>query len=327
MSNNNLSEGTDIDTSLLPAALKGGRKIITKEGRAEIAKLVGARPGAFTIQLILAWIVIFGAIGWATWMSTWWSTVIAVVVVASRQNILGLLVHEQAHLLGYRNKFGDLTVNLFAAWPLMVLTVRGYAQVHLTHHKYFNQETDPDFLRKSGKNWSVPQTRFSLLKLLLADLTGINTIKLIKGKNLEMKVEVFAGHKQELRWIRPAYYVCFAILFTYFQVWGIFLLYWVLPAITVTQLINAWGAFCEHKYNLAGASVEDSTPLIIPRLWERILLPDLNFSFHPYHHFYPGVSFSLLPKIHEIYCREGQVNPENVFLSNLAYFRYVTRKT
>jgi fatty acid desaturase len=319
-----LNHATGIDTSLLPPAVKGGRSVISKEGRDEIAKLVGARPGTFTFQLVMAWVVIFGAITWATWMDAWWSSAIAVVVVATRQNILGLLVHDQAHILGYRHKYGDLLVNIFAAWPLMVLTVRGYAQVHLAHHKYYFLENDPDYQRKSGENWSIPQKPLALFKILLADLTGINTLKLIKGKNVDVKVEVFAGHHSEQFWIRPAYLICIGLLFTYFQVWSLFLLFWVLPAVTVTQLINAWGAFCEHKYNLPGALVEDSTPLIIPKWWERIIFPDLNFSYHPYHHFFPGVSFSQLPKLHEIYCREGQVNHENVFFGNLAYLKYVT---
>jgi fatty acid desaturase len=46
---------------------------------------------------------------------------------------------------------------------------------------------------------------------------------------------------------------------------------------------------------------------------------------HPYHHYFPGVSFALLPKIHEIYCREGLVNHENVFRGYGSYLGFITK--
>jgi fatty acid desaturase len=124
--------------------------------------------------------------------------------------------------------------------------------------------------------------------------------------------------------VRPLYFVLVAATLTLTGAWGLFLLYWVLPIVTLSQVIVRWGALCEHKYNLPGASVAESTPLIVLSWWERLLLPNLNFAMHPYHHYFPGVSFSLLPRIHEIYCREGLVNQENVFRGYSAYFRFIT---
>jgi fatty acid desaturase len=313
-----------IDKTLLPPAVLGDKSVLSESARAEIKKCSGARPIPFTLQLILAWSIIAVAISWAIRMDSAWATMVAIFIVATRQNILGLLVHEQAHMLGYNHKFGDLLVNLFAAFPLMVLTVENYAQVHLTHHRYFNLENDPDFIRKSGERWSVPKSRWDVVKMLLIDLTGINTVKLIQGKNVKPNGNAFSARKSNLFWVRPLYFLVLAGVLTWAHAWEIFFLYWVLPALTVTQAINTWGALCEHKYNLAGASVADSTPLILPRWWEKLLLPDLNFSMHPYHHYFPEVSFSFLPRVHEIYCREGKVNLENVFLGNYGFFKFIT---
>lgn len=63
--------------------------------------------------------------------------------------------------------------------------------------------------------------------------------------------------------MKPAYFLGVAGLLTVTGQWISFLLYWVLPLLTVFQLIVRWGALCEHKYNLAGASAADSTPLIV----------------------------------------------------------------
>lgn len=313
-----------MDTTPLPPAVRADRDALSLAIRTEIAELNGARPWAFTFQLVYAWVVIIGIVAWAVYMDTIWATVIAILVVATRHNVLGLLVHEQAHLLGYRGKYGDLVVNLFAGYPLLVLTVEGYAQVHLAHHRDYFTEKDPDFLRKSGEEWSFPKTPFETAKIFLADILGINTIKLIRGKKPVSGEMAFARRHRVPKWVRPLYYIVLISVLTLTHAWGLFLLYWVVPIVTVSQVIVRWGAVCEHKYNLPEASVAESTPLILLSWWERLLLPNLNFAMHPYHHYFPGVSYSRLPKIHEIYCREGLVIHNNVFRGYGAYLRFIT---
>lgn len=314
-----------MDAMLLPAAINGDKKSLSASAREQISTLNGSRPGAFSFELAWAWIVIIGAITWAKHMDTAWASAIAIFLVATRQNVLGLLVHDQAHLLGYRNKLGDLLVNLFAGFPLLLMTVEGYAQVHLAHHRDYFTSTDPDFLRKSGKDWDFPMRKMDLFKIFLKDLSGLNTIKVILGKNPSKDNPVFIRRHPTPKWVRPVYMLTIAGILTYTGMWTTFLLYWVLPLLSITQAIVRWGAICEHKYNLPNASVADSTPLIILSWWEKLLLPNLNFAMHPYHHFFPGVSFSLLPKVHEIFQKEGLVNEQNVFHGNLAYLKYITR--
>jgi len=313
-----------MDKARLPPAVRGDKDALSPALRAEITALNGARPWAFTFQLVYAWAVIIGIVWWAVTMDALWATVIAILVVATRHNVLGLLVHEQAHLLGYRNRYGDLLVNLFAGYPLLVMTVEGYAQVHLAHHRDYFGEKDPDFRRKSGEEWSVPKTPLETAKLFLADLVGINTLKLIRGKKPVTGDIAFARRHRIPPWVRPVYFVVVAAVLTLTGAWHLFLIYWVLPIVTVSQVIVRWGAICEHKYNLPGASVAESTPLIVLSWWERLLLPNLNFAMHPYHHYFPGVSYSLLPRIHEIYCREGLIDHANVFRGYGAYLRYIT---
>jgi fatty acid desaturase len=312
-----------VDRTPLPPAVKGDKQCLSAAVQSEIAALKGARPWAFTFQLVFAWVVIFGTVAWAVHMHTIWATVVAVLVVATRHNVLGLLVHDQAHLLGYRGRYGDLIVDLFAAYPLLILTVEGYAQVHLAHHRDYFGATDPDCARKSGEEWSFPKTPLDMAKLFLADVSGINTLRLIRGKRPSTG-HPFARRNPVPKWVRPLYFALLASILTITGAWSLFLIYWVLPIVTVSQVIVRWGAICEHKYNLTAPSVAESTPLIVLSWWERLLLPNLNFAMHPYHHYFPGVSFSLLPRIHEIYSREGLVNHQNVFQGYRAYFRYIT---
>jgi fatty acid desaturase len=298
--------------------------MLSKAALAEVVALNGPRPFIFTLQLLSAWAVIAAVVAFALHMSTIWATILAIFVVATRHNLLGLLVHEQAHLLGYKGKFGDLLVNLFAAYPMLVLTVEGYAQVHLAHHRDYFSEKDPDFLRKSGEEWSIPKSPRKLALLFLTDVLALNTLKLIRGKKRSDAQFAFARRFRIPKWVRPAYYIVVASVLTLTESWALFLVYWLLPLLTVSPALVRWGAICEHKYNLPGASVAESTPLIILQWWERLLIPNLNFGMHPYHHFFPGVSFSKLPRVHQIFCGEGLVNHDNIFFGNASFLRFIT---
>ena len=83
-------------------------------------------------------------------------------------------MHDQAHCLGFKARFGDVITNIIAAYPLLVLTVEGYSKVHLSHHRHFFTQDDPDFLRKSGEEWHFPKKMSNLGKLFLRDLFGLN---------------------------------------------------------------------------------------------------------------------------------------------------------
>jgi fatty acid desaturase len=277
------------------------------------------------VQLALAWAVIVGAISWALFAQSVWVSTLAVFLVATRQNLLGLLVHEQAHCLAFKARWGDLFVDLTAAKALLVLTVGEYAQVHLSHHRYYFTPKDPDFLRKSGADWTIPMTASRLAKLFLTDLLGLNLVKLLKSKRTTGNTGSVTLFPRPCcpAWVRPAYYLVAAAIFTATGSWHIFLLFWLLPLVTVGQVIVRLGAISEHKYNLPNASVEESSPLIIPVWWEKLLLPNLNFTLHAYHHFFPGIAFCHLPKVHRIFRREGLVNEAHVFHGYLPFLRFM----
>jgi len=161
----------------------------------------------------------------------------------------------------------------------------------------------------------------SLAKLFLAELLALNTWKLFKSKHRPADF-CKRPHPTPI-WMRLGFYAVLAVLLTATQTWGIFLLYWVIPILTVLQAIVRWGAICEHQYNLPNASIAKSSPIILPRWWENLLLPNLNFTLHPYHHYFPGASFSFLPKVHAIFCREGLIDDSRVFHGYGAYLKYL----
>jgi len=305
----------------LPPALSGDKSSLSEQTRQEIQALCGARPIEFLLQATGAWVVIIAVITLAVYLDNIWITLIAIPIIATRFNILGLLVHEQVHQLGLRNRYGDSLVNILVAYPLG-MTVEDYARVHLSHHKYYFTEDDPDFLRKSGSDWTFPISTRHLVKLLLSDLIGLSFFKFLKGKRLKNK-HIYNRLHPSPGWLRPCFYAGAAIFLTCTEMWPAFLVYWLLPFITFFPLIIRFGAICEHVYNLPRASVNESSPLITLSWWEKLILPNLNFTLHAYHHFFPGIAWCNLPKVHEIFKRENLVNEEAVFHGYLSYLGYL----
>lgn len=304
----------------------GPKQRLSAQSKQEIAALAGPGSAAFLGQAVMAWLVIALAIGIAHWAHNVFVTALCVVVIATRQNVLGLLTHEQAHYLGLKSKYGDWVCNAIASYPLLVLSVENYAKVHLTHHRHFFGKEDPDFVRKNGKDWVVPLSRKRLATLFLKDLLGLSVIALIAGKNAKVENQAFVRRDPTPGWFKIVYYVLAVAAITAAGVWVEFLIYWILPLLTVFQVIVRWGALCEHVYGVEDASVESCSPLIVNRWWERLLLPNLNFTYHPYHHYFPGVAYSRLPRVHEIFLREGLVNRELLFTSYWSYLKFVVRK-
>lgn len=297
---------------LFPPSMNGTEKDLSAEARAEIMALSRPAPWRWLLQCARIWLVVAGLIAAAEWADHWVMTTLAVLLIGSRQLALGYLMHDQAHYSAFRFRGGDLIANLLAAYPLLVATTENYAQVHLSHHRHYFTERDPDFVRKNGPEWTYPQTRWQLARTFVREFLGLNLVKLIKGKTTG-GVVLYQRLGRIPGWVRPAYYATGAVLLTVLGGWDEFLLYWLLPLLTVMQALLRWEAICEHQYGVEGARVEDTTPLIVLPWWQRLAIPDLNFGLHVYHHYFPGVPFCHLRRVHRIFEREGLVHSDRVF--------------
>jgi fatty acid desaturase len=307
----------------LPSPLSGDHRSLSSGARAEIQALTGSRPFRFIVQLTLAWLTIAAVVWFASTSGSILVRIAAIVIVSSRQLLLGFLIHEQVHDLALPRRGGDLVVNLCAAFPLLVITVEGYTQVHLAHHKYYFTQADPDFVRKNGPDWAIPMTLDRLARLFLSDLLGLNSVRLIRGKRTNTYRAEFNRPRHPPLAIRIAFYVIAVAATSVLGGWPVVLIYWVLPLLTVTQALLRWGALCEHKYNLVDPEITASSPIIVLRWWERLILPNLNFTLHPYHHYFPGVPYVDLPYVHAIFAREGLLDRAKVFDGYGQYLRFI----
>ena len=92
---------------------------LSSEAKAKIKSLSGPRPIRFLLTLTCTWITILIVVYLAIRCNNIFASLVAIYFVATRQNILALLIHEQTHYLGFRNRLGDLFVNCLCGYPLL----------------------------------------------------------------------------------------------------------------------------------------------------------------------------------------------------------------
>lgn len=313
-------------TRAFAPAVLGGPEKLSSAARAEIQKLSGNRPRRWLLEAAINWAGIALAIWIGVAAANLFVTLLCIVFIGTRQMVFGLLLHDQVHRLGLRGKYGDWIANSLVGYPLFATTVEDYAKIHLSHHKYFMTSKDPDFIRKSGEEWTFPMRLGRMLRMLAMDITGLNTIKLIKGKTGKPGMEEFKRKNPSPLWLRLVFYAVAAALISWVHGWTVFLIYWIVPVLTVAQIGIRWIAVIEHEYNVEDSKVLEVTPLIRLKRWQRVLFPDLNFAMHAYHHLHPGVSFGNLPRVHEIYQREGLVDETAIFDGQGAFVRYLVKR-
>jgi len=307
----------------LAPAVTGDPSTLSASDQKAIRAMSGGAPISFLGTLSLTWALIALAIAAGVYLDSVAANVAIICFIATRQNVLGLLTHEQVHRNGMRSRTGDVVANLFCAFPILI-SLEGYRRIHLTHHRKYFTDADPDYRRKQGREWTFPQSVRAFAVTLFCDLIGLSLIATVRGKTPDK-----AGDKKRAGpnlALRLGYYGAVAFALSYTNTWAYFLLYWVLPIATVLQVIVRWGAICEHRYNLVNPSIPESTPLIQPRWWEALLLPNLNFNLHVYHHWYPTIPFKNLPRVHRIFVNNGLVDTSRVFDGYVDYLMFLVAR-
>jgi fatty acid desaturase len=233
----------------------------------ELKKLSVLEPWSTVAALALDWAVIAAAIALSSHFGGVWLYLLAVAVIAGRMHGLGVLMHEAAHFRFLKDRnTADVIGDLFIAWPIMA-TVDGYRQNHLAHHQHTNTDKDPDWTVKLGKAaHTFPQQVWVMTLNLLGYVVAVNTLR-----DLAHVLPRIAQAKQTGRYrlARLAYYLGAATLITLLGIWKGFLLYWIVPYMTLLFLFLYVRGVAEHFGSMDYDEELGSTRTVIPYFWER----------------------------------------------------------
>ncbi|MFD8498249.1 fatty acid desaturase family protein [Amycolatopsis sp. NPDC059657] len=277
-------------------------------GVAELRVLSTRRPARAMTAIARQWLGIVLAIFAAHWVDTWWITVLAIVVIATRQHALAVLMHDGAHglLLAGRSR-NDIVSDLFLAFPLFVSTTL-YRRHHLDHHRYLNTDRDPDrdlsALDRSTRDW---------VKVFLGDASGVNILKTVDTLDQFSLLPVLRGNRQVAAKMGRRPLIMFAgflavvvaatvLTSSYVDL----LLYWILPMLTALSFILRLRAVAEHV-GCAETGGLEGTRTVLANFVERWLFSPCRINYHLAHHLYPSVPFYNLPKLHRLLMSNADV--------------------
>ena len=257
----------------------------------------------------LAWIEDFSIIGGAIalpCMVSWYFYPLSIVLIGSRQRALATLLHESAHQTLAQNKALNFILGTFGSGYLILQTMTSYRDSHVRgHHGHFgNFCKDPDYafmldqgvyerdLSDANFAWRYVWSPLLLVKTP-EYLYSLVAHRLFEQGSLNQK------NSRELA-LMGAWWLIILSGVTYVHCWGNFILLWVVPYLTVFQIVGWFIELAEH-YPLMNTNVDLYMSRNRHSAWlEKGLTGMHNESFHLVHHLFPSVPFWHVHKVHAL---------------------------
>lgn len=262
--------------------------------------------------ITLHWSVIAVAT-WAAIASGHWAVyVVAALVIATRLQALGVLLHDATHWLLFTNRtVNDVVSDLFLAFPLGLSTTL-YRRTHFQHHRRTGTEDDPDLaIQRTDANWFVwPKSTWECVQVIVKSSLALD---LHKGYRF------FQQWSPSYNFFRPLsrdYPLSARVLFVfstcafygpviYFGLLPDLLLLYALPGITLLGLANRLRNSAEHL-RTPGTHELNSTRTVVPSGWEKLAIAPHGVSYHLEHHLFPSVPCGRLAELHRVLMQDPE---------------------
>jgi fatty acid desaturase len=250
-----------------------------------IVLLVGAN---LLPRLSLAWAVPIG--------------ILLVVLIATRINALGVVIHEGSHgFLARSRRLNDRLCNLGAAW-WTINSVEEYRPTHRLHHRYLGEERDPD-----RPSYLLPDRRAAMAVLILKDLLAVTAVKraqvLFSGSRDEEGAETGPSAWKKILLGKCAVQLVVLGSFVLFQgPWrgvGWYAIFWLVPILCVYPVILRLKTITEHfdpRYWEDAAQLWVARTSFAGRLQNHLIGARMEYHFE--HHVLPNIPFKGLAALH-----------------------------
>lgn len=268
-------------------------RLLSKE---EIRNLSQIDSVKFTAAAVLEFGLIAAAVGVS---ETWWNPaiyVLAVIVIGSRINGLGGLMHDAAHYRGYRNRTLNDFIGEIIAFPTTA-SMAGYRNSHFAHHRELNSDNDPDWTRNVGLHeFEFPTPHATFLMHVAQYFSGLKIRTALGGFHANKETRDIPAVVARARLLFMVALIACSIAFGF---WKLLLLYWVVPLMTVFLGIRYIRNVAEH-YAVAHDHVLNESRTVLAPFWELWLIAPWGLNYHLEHHLFPGVPCFRLGELHRL---------------------------
>ena len=216
----------------------------------------------------------------------WFTDILGILLLGTRQHALALLAHEALHKTISRNKWvNDILGNAFSSLPIFQ-ALEFFKTFHMNHHAHMMSEKDPEVLlrRRSPEKWGMPLTKWGRWKLLVRDLSGVGYIDTFHALPF-----ILPTLKASTVIIPAIYWTLIIVIFREFNA-GWIPLYWAIAFFTSYWAMFRQRALTEHIGT-------DSTHKIIANPIQRFFYLPHNTWYHYEHHINANIPCWNLPKM------------------------------
>jgi fatty acid desaturase len=240
----------------------------------------------------------FGVVIAAAAIDTWWSYVVAFVVMARGHVCLNILGHEAAHRLLFTGRRANDWVGRALAYS-SYQAMLAYRRAHFAHHRDELGPDEPDLSLYDG----YPVSRNSLRRKLTRDAVGISAYK-----NFKVLFGAIRRRKPEALQILAVHIVMLGAAIVFVRPWAYVV--WILSWSTAWRVSNRLRVIAEHGGMIRSRDRRQTTHVIRQSPLARFWLVPYNTGWHLAHHVDMGVPWRNLPRLHEELVASGWVTPQ-----------------
>jgi len=262
------------------------------------------------ITVIGALLQSFGVVVAAAWINTWWSYLLAFVLMARGHVCLNILAHEAAHRLLFTNRrMNDGVGRWLLAYPTYQAML-AYRRVHFAHHRDEMGPDEPDMGLYAG----YPIPRDSWRRKLRRDATGNSA-----SKNFRGLFGALRRGQTEAKQILAVHLVMFGTSIVFMR--PLAYVVWILSWSTLWKVSNRLRSIAEHGGMVRSKDRRLTTHVIHQSRLARYWMVPYNTGWHLAHHVDMGVPWRNLPRLHDELVRSGWVTEAIGYPSYRAFWR------
>lgn len=290
------------------------------------------RKSALRASFMIAhsWGVIFAAMAMvALWP---WTVIIAVPLIGCRQLGLAVISHDASHGLLFENmRLNDWVSEWLCSRPSSSLrgaSVDAYRTYHMKHHRFTQQENDPDLVLSAP----FPITPSSFRRKITRDLTGQTSWKARKQGfrsafgNEDMAWSARIAKAWNLMGVNLLINLALLTVLSLLGVWWVYFLCWVLPSMTWDAMITRIRNIGEHAAVPDNDDYLRNTRTTYANWLERAFIAPCFVNYHLEHHLLPFVPMYRLKEVNAALLDKGMEPSMETQPSYRAMLRHAVSK-